>query len=60
MGTNLMHWLFAFKYWIIAREVPKLFDQHTIEFNERSYRTMNMVGVIINIIPCFMIAYFRA
>ena len=26
MGTNTMHWLFGYKYWIISREVPKLFD----------------------------------
>ena len=23
-GVNCMHWLFSLKYWIIAREVPKL------------------------------------
>ena len=27
MGNNTMHWLFALKYWIIAREVPKLFHE---------------------------------
>ena len=25
-GNNTMYWLFALKYWIIAREVPKLFE----------------------------------
>ena len=25
-GTNTVLWLFSFKYWVISREVPKLFD----------------------------------
>ena len=26
LGQNLMNWFFAFKYWIIAYEVPRLFN----------------------------------
>ena len=29
-----MHWLFSFKYWVISREVPKLFESKQISFNE--------------------------
>lgn len=61
-GTMSMMWLFSYKYWIIAREVPKLFFEagRDITFNERSYRIFNITGLFINFIPACLTAYFRA
>ena len=59
-GSNLMHWLFSFKYWVIAKEVPKLFDSKQINFNEGSYRVIQSLGCIINLLPCGLIAFYRA
>ena len=54
-----MHWLFSFKYWVISREVPKLFESKQISFKEGSYRMINTIGCLVNIVPCLLIAYFR-
>ena len=59
-GSNLMHWLFSFKYWVIAKEVPKLFDSKQINFKEGSYRVIQSLGCIINLLPCGLIAFYRA
>ena len=58
-GTNCMHWLFSLKYWVIAREVPKLFKESSVSFNERLYTIMNILGVFINLIPCILLGYAR-
>ena len=58
-GTNCMHWLFSLKYWVIAREVPKLFKNEPVSFNEKLYTVINILGIIINLIPCIMLAYTR-
>ena len=55
-----MNWLFALKYWIIAREVPKLFEGRQIQFSERTYNWINWIGIMLNFIPCSLLAYFRA
>ena len=55
-----MNWLFALKYWIIAREVPKLFEGRQIQFSERTYNWINWIGIMLNFIPCGLLAYFRA
>ena len=54
-----MHWLFSLKYWVIAREVPKLFNGGTVSFNESLYTIVNVAGVFINLIPIMMLAYVR-
>ncbi len=58
-GTNCMHWLFSLKYWIIAKEVPKLLKGGTISFYERIYTFINILGIFINFVPCVMLAYVR-
>ena len=58
-GTNCMQWLFSLKYWVIAREVPKLFKNEPVSFNEKLYTVVNFLGVFINLIPCIMIGYTR-
>ena len=59
MGNNTMHWLFALKYWIIAREVPKLFYEQQIKYSERLYQNIKILGFVINFIPCIFLAYYR-
>jgi len=59
-GNNSVQWLFATKYWIIAREVPKLFEGRQIKFNERTYKMVSACGFIINLVPCILLGYFRA
>ena len=54
-----MHWLFSVKYWIIAREVPKLFKGGVVSFNEKIYTVATLIGVFINFMPCLMLAYVR-
>lgn len=58
-GNNTFHWLFALKYWIIASEVPKLFEENHIKPNERSYKVIKWVGLLINWTACFISAYYR-
>lgn len=60
-GTMTMLWLFSYKYWVIAREVPKLFFEagRDITFNERSYRIFNVCGLVTNFIPCCLLGYYR-
>ena len=60
MGNATAHWLFALKYWIIAREVPKLFQEQQITYSERIYTTIKVVGFVINFLPCVVLAYYRA
>jgi hypothetical protein len=59
-GANTVQWLFATKYWIIAREVPKLFEGRKIKFNERTYAIISACGFLINLVPCILAGYYRA
>ena len=54
-----MHWLFSIKYWVIAREVPKLFEGAEVTFSEKIYKGVNLAGLVINFIPCAMIGIAR-
>ena len=49
-----MHWLFSLKYWVIAREVPKLWQENgQPSFNERMYTIINCAGFfIIFVLSC--------
>ena len=59
-GTLTMFWLFALKYWIISREVPKLFAAgRLIRFSEQKYKIIKYIGFLVNLIPCLLIAFFR-
>ena len=59
IGNLTMHWLFSFKYWVIAREVPKLFDGQNISYNEKTYKVVKWIGLIFNILVCLVLGYFR-
>lgn len=55
-----MHWIFATKYWIISREVPRLFEGGQLKFQERTYLTIQICGFVLNLVPCIIEGYFRA
>ena len=57
--SNLsMHWLFSMKYWMVAHEVPKLFELgRDITFNEKTYKIINILGLVL-IIPIGAITGF--
>ena len=59
-GTNTVLWLFSFKYWVISREVPKLFDGSQVVRDERGYKVFKLLGLIANFTVCALFAYFRA
>ena len=59
IGQNWMHWLFSVKYWVIAHEVPKLFEESDVSFNEKLYKLVTLVGLLVNFIPCAMIGIAR-
>jgi hypothetical protein len=40
-GTNTMHWVFSFKYWVVANEIPKFF-QGEMKSRESTYRFINI------------------
>ena len=59
-GTNTVLWLFSFKYWVISREVPKLFDGSQVVRDERIYTVFKILGLIANFTVCALFAFFRA
>ena len=55
-----MHWLFSLKYWVIAREVPKLWQENgQPSFNELIYTIINCVGFFIIFVLSLMAAIIR-
>mmetsp|Transcript_24994 Transcript_24994/g.31213 ORF Transcript_24994/g.31213 Transcript_24994/m.31213 type:complete len:236 (+) Transcript_24994:44-751(+) len=56
-----LHWLFSMKYWMVSRVVPKLFEGgRDIKFNEKTFRMVNLYGVIFTFTICLTTAYYRA
>ena len=56
-----MQWLLSIKYWVISREVPKLLlTDRQIKFNERAYKIISVFGLVVNLIPCFLLSIYRA
>jgi hypothetical protein len=74
--SNLMYWLFGFKYWVMAIEVPLLIENqqeqqrdldetreivHIKRFwTERRYNVLNWIGTAINLLICLYVGYRRA
>ena len=45
---------------MVSREVPKLFEAgRNLKFNERSYKLVNIFGLIIMFPFCVVTAYYR-
>ena len=55
--SNLMYWMFGFKYWVISIEVPRLIvasknsskRNHKSICSEARYEALNWVGILINL-----------
>ena len=51
--NNLIYWLYGFKYWVIAREVPAAYKikagPATCHISERGYTAMKWVGIVANL-----------
>ena len=59
--TNLLHWFFGFKYWVISIEVPlalsgKIQNQQK---RERFYMILNIFMIVLNTLPCFWVSVAR-
>ena len=58
--TIVIYWLFGFKYWVIAIEVPRFINgELPPENQERKYKIYNASAVIFLAISCIVTAYFR-
>lgn len=60
--TNLMHWLFAYKYWVISIEVPNALSKETImrqNVRERLYLGLNIFMISINVFFCIWVSTAR-
>jgi len=56
-----VQWLLSIKYWVISREVPKLLlTDRQIKFNERAYKIICVLGLVVNSIPCLLLSIYRA
>lgn len=55
-----LHWLFSMKYWMVAREVPRLFGaSRDIKFNEKSYKIANIIAMFVITPVCVITAVYR-
>ena len=63
LPTNLMHWLFAFKYWVISVEVPRVLagevSKDDQKKRERIYLTFNIFMCLVNVVFCVWISIAR-
>lgn len=61
LPTNLLHWLFAFKYWVISVEVPlALTGQIKKKANrERLYFIFNIFMILVNVAFCIWVSIER-
>lgn len=65
--SNLMYWMFGFKYWVISIEVPRLIEaskdgsslNHKTICSEKGYEALNWVGIIINLGFCVWVGWKR-
>jgi hypothetical protein len=68
-----MYWLFGFKYWVIAIEIPALVNEQEEKFDEtkvverkkrfwteKRYNILNWIGITVNFFFCCWMAYIRA
>ena len=47
----------AFKYWVIAQEMPKVLGRQPLQHsNERKYKVFNGFGIVLNLVVCIWLA----
>jgi hypothetical protein len=72
LPSNIMYWLFGWKYWVISLEVPALVNEQNEQIDEekpverkerfwteRRYKVLNWIGIAVNTGFCFWVAYTR-
>ena len=65
--SNLIYWIFGFKYWVISIEVPRLIAEskegpqsnHKSICTEARYKALNWIGILINLGFCLAVAWLR-
>lgn len=65
--SNLIYWLFGFKYWVISIEVPRSIaakkkwrdEKDKSICTEAGYEILNWLGIIINLIFCLWLGWKR-
>jgi hypothetical protein len=64
--SNLMYWLFGFKYWVTAIEIPALVKQERDDGKEKKrfwtetrYNVLNWIGILINLFTCLWLGWKR-
>ena len=64
---NIIYWLFGFKYWVIAIEVPLMMsdEQLTVKeqkrfWTEKRYRFVSTFGIVVNVVWCLFPGVMRA
>jgi hypothetical protein len=61
-GSNIAHWIFGFKYWVISREIPnalKATNPNDLKSNENRYKVLNLLGIAGNLAFCIWVAIKR-
>jgi hypothetical protein len=61
LPTNLLHWLFAFKYWVISVEVPLALTGQIKKkaSRERLYFIFNILMILVNVAFCIWVSIER-
>ena len=64
--SNLMYWLFGFKYWVISIEIPNMIEaakedgkQQKRICSETRYKVLNWLGILVNFAVCAVLAWKR-
>lgn len=64
--SNLMYWLFGFKYWVISIEIPNVIEaakeggkQQKRICTETRYKVFNWLGILVNFAVCAVLAWKR-
>ena len=62
--SNLIYWLFGFKYWVISIEVPKAFNKSekssNLRISQNTYNIVKWAGIGFNFVLCFFVAFYRS
>ena len=59
--TNLLHWMFGYKYWVISVEVPLALsgEIRTKRSREHCYMALNITMIMINVTFCVWVSFAR-
>ena len=49
MNLLTTHWIFAFKYWVLARKLELIKQNKNPDANDKLYTFFNYIGIVMNI-----------